>query len=552
MCISPKKILNRSLHFSEGDSFYLRVPCGKCSECRNCSRNDWFVRCFYEWRSSAQSYFYTLTYNNDFLPHSLGYPCFSKRDVQLFIKLLRKRLVDIKLKYMITCEYGEKYGRPHYHALFFLSDAMSEFRFHALVQECWCHSSRDSFGNVLHLSRGFVKQGDNMGLVSRDNGIMYVTKYITKDFGYHDISKSILRSCYSRLCRLLDYYYSRYGFKDIFFKLSDASLVPYAYKRSLSESEKEFASAFVAKFNSWYRPFVPFHLQSTKLGMSFVENNLGLKFELDHLNILRSNGQIVRYKLPRYFARKFWYDVVESETTHKKDRFVLSDAGKSHFVSMVAQSVPTLVDRYNEYCSPIFLNKISFEFFKVFESFFGDKDKKGFFFHDEHHLRYFLNRLSLDLDFEVLAIYKSVFRDRVCYDPSMYECCCCDDYIKSNYLELLDCMLDYSARLDFGKLCELDRQSRLKIEYALWNNTPKFASYELALQVFDSLSLASRSLEAKFKDEQEVHDKSVRDILRAASELDSGSLLLRFRDEDSIHEDNMSNIPRGLIRKRSN
>ena len=59
--------------------------------------------------------FITLTYNEEWLPYdgSLVKPHFQK-----FLKKLRKR-IGTKIRYFMCGEYGEHFGRPHYHACIF-------------------------------------------------------------------------------------------------------------------------------------------------------------------------------------------------------------------------------------------------------------------------------------------------------------------------------------------------------------------------------------------------------------------------------------------------
>lgn len=62
------------------------------------------------------SAFITLTYNDQHLPKNQS---ISVREIQLFIKKLRKHVEPIKLRFYACGEYGEKTHRPHYHALIF-------------------------------------------------------------------------------------------------------------------------------------------------------------------------------------------------------------------------------------------------------------------------------------------------------------------------------------------------------------------------------------------------------------------------------------------------
>lgn len=97
----------------------ILVPCGKCPACLANKANEWAFRLENEFKRSFNAFFVTLTYDDDHLPYDVnGKPCFSKRDVQLFVKRLRKKS-ETKLKYYATAEYGERYNRPHYHAIIF-------------------------------------------------------------------------------------------------------------------------------------------------------------------------------------------------------------------------------------------------------------------------------------------------------------------------------------------------------------------------------------------------------------------------------------------------
>ncbi len=71
----------------------------------------------------------TLTYDDEHLPINdyvdsdgviHGKPTLRKRDVQLFLKRLRKNYkYDNHIKYFCCGEYGGKTFRPHYHLIIF-------------------------------------------------------------------------------------------------------------------------------------------------------------------------------------------------------------------------------------------------------------------------------------------------------------------------------------------------------------------------------------------------------------------------------------------------
>lgn len=104
-----------------GDISY--VPCGKCLACKLNKQQAMAIRCEEEYKHSACALFLTFTYNNDSLPMINGHPTLRKKDMQNYLKRLRKELdlVGIKVRYVIAGEYGDKGNRPHYHALFFFS-----------------------------------------------------------------------------------------------------------------------------------------------------------------------------------------------------------------------------------------------------------------------------------------------------------------------------------------------------------------------------------------------------------------------------------------------
>lgn len=98
------------------------LPCGRCIGCRLERSRQWAVRIEKEIltteQSGKQSYFITLTFDDEHL-HSRPNPySLDKRDFQLFMKRLRKSFGG-GIRYFHCGEYGERYQRPHYHAIIF-------------------------------------------------------------------------------------------------------------------------------------------------------------------------------------------------------------------------------------------------------------------------------------------------------------------------------------------------------------------------------------------------------------------------------------------------
>lgn len=97
-----------------GDPALLQLPCGQCVGCRLERSRQWAVRCMHEASLHEDNCFITLTYDDASLPEDGS---LDKRHWQLFAKRMRKRCGSFR--FFHCGEYGEKLGRPHYHACIF-------------------------------------------------------------------------------------------------------------------------------------------------------------------------------------------------------------------------------------------------------------------------------------------------------------------------------------------------------------------------------------------------------------------------------------------------
>lgn len=128
---------------------YQTIPCGKCIGCRLEYSRQWANRCLLEMQYHPVSYFVTVTYEDRFLPINQlidpetgtlikQSPTVSKRDMQLFIKIVRKAYREKEVekfkrgnpglevpseigrfRIFACAEYGDKSLRPHMHIIFF-------------------------------------------------------------------------------------------------------------------------------------------------------------------------------------------------------------------------------------------------------------------------------------------------------------------------------------------------------------------------------------------------------------------------------------------------
>lgn len=108
---------------------FVEIPCGKCVGCRLDYSRQWANRCMLELEYHDEAWFVTLTYNDEHVPvHAYGDPdtgeaidglSLRKRDLQLFMKRLRKAFPEDRIRFYACGEYGSTTFRPHYHGILF-------------------------------------------------------------------------------------------------------------------------------------------------------------------------------------------------------------------------------------------------------------------------------------------------------------------------------------------------------------------------------------------------------------------------------------------------
>ena len=142
----------------------------------------------------SENSFITLTYDDDHLPVDKS---LDKRVFQLFMKRLRKAL-DKKIRYFHAGEYGERFGRPHYHALIFghrfndrkfLKRTGSGFNIYTSneLASCWSFGY-SSVGDVTFESAAYVARYcmDKITISEKSNDVMrkkYEDRYVDRKTG---------------------------------------------------------------------------------------------------------------------------------------------------------------------------------------------------------------------------------------------------------------------------------------------------------------------------------------------------------------------------------
>ena len=140
---------------------YLELPCGHCLACKIAKSREWASRIIHEMVYYERSVFLTLTFSEDELPDP---PSIHKRELQLFLKRLRRNYPNKGIRYFACGEYGDGKGvrdiNPHYHAILF-GIGRSDYE-REIIRKAW--SSPDSgkcygrlhFGTVTFQSARYV------------------------------------------------------------------------------------------------------------------------------------------------------------------------------------------------------------------------------------------------------------------------------------------------------------------------------------------------------------------------------------------------------------
>lgn len=136
----------------------LPYGCGQCQPCTIKNRRIWSNRIMLESFKHAKCTFVTVTYNEENLPPG---GTLVKTHPQKFLKKLRKAVSPLKIRHYYCGEYGEKFGRPHYHFAIFGLGPEDEKTIH----KAW--------------ARGDIHVGD----LTHDSA-QYVAQYVTKKMNH--------------------------------------------------------------------------------------------------------------------------------------------------------------------------------------------------------------------------------------------------------------------------------------------------------------------------------------------------------------------------------
>lgn len=153
-------------HITKGGVEFIQIPCGQCIECRLNKSREWASRCMHEASLSEHNCFITLTFNDEYLD-----PIASVRleTFQKFLKRLRRAVAPVKVRFFHAAEYGDKFGRPHHHAILFGFDFPDKVLVRRTSSFCYYNSA----------------------LLEK----LWSDPINGKSFGYHEISDVTWESC---------------------------------------------------------------------------------------------------------------------------------------------------------------------------------------------------------------------------------------------------------------------------------------------------------------------------------------------------------------------
>lgn len=118
-------------------------PCGKCPPCRVNHRRKWTSRILLETLASEEAAFITLTYSDEHLPEGGE---LQPDHLSKFIRAVRDKIrgtQEKEIRYFGVGEYGDKFGRCHYHAIIwnykphFTYDPKSTRWYDPIIETAW-------------------------------------------------------------------------------------------------------------------------------------------------------------------------------------------------------------------------------------------------------------------------------------------------------------------------------------------------------------------------------------------------------------------------------
>lgn len=291
----PKQLAEQ---FKNNEIPTMAVKCGKCYECKKENARNWIYKIWLESLRHKDKCFITLTYKN-----KPKYNNLEKKELQKFIKRLRKDNPNNEIKYFGAGEYGETYGRPHYHIII-LGYKPNDMKF-------WKLSKR---GHRLYRSK-YIRKLWGLGIETiqpfHPDEIGYLTLYLNKnDEMKKDINKKALayKTFYMNELKI------KHGILDIQRIGKNTKLVK---KRRIKDLTKEKYKAYKKDYNELNKKITmtkepEFQIYSKGMGWNTYIDKKYYKYDM----ILNN----YKYEIPKEYLRK----VIENIDKYKNNEELIS------------------------------------------------------------------------------------------------------------------------------------------------------------------------------------------------------------------------------------
>ncbi|UPW41056.1 replication initiator protein [Sigmofec virus UA08Rod_5658] len=203
----------------------LQLPCRHCVGCRLAKSREWANRAVMEQLYHDESWFLTLTYDDEHLPPAFPvdpstgeilsvHATLVKKDLQDFMKRLRKNSGQ-RIRYFSAGEYGSQTYRPHYHLLLFglhLDDvqvinhnfAGQAYYISPFIEKCWSFGMH-ILGPVTWQSSAYVARYTMKKASSGYDKRYYEVAGIEPEFQTMSLKPAIGRQYYDDHPDLFDY-----------------------------------------------------------------------------------------------------------------------------------------------------------------------------------------------------------------------------------------------------------------------------------------------------------------------------------------------------------
>lgn len=346
-CESPILLDVHSHLLNKKGSFY--VPCGKCWQCLFDKQSDFVSRVYLHTLYYKHWYYITLGFKSvderpdkrsgnpaQLLFRKFPYLLWNKDDinikhretyspsvlskipVQNFLKRLKKNLHDDTFSYLVSGEYGHRFGRPHYHLLLWSNEELTP----EMIKDAWSikyHKDKKgklkltNFGKATPLSFAIDDQIDfndlmlNGTWLRRDyaltnnvkNCVGYVTKYVNKQNEYNDTRVRLGYELYKDNPDLLN---------DLF-TISNGKNDPFPIARFPEQSPLPHGGFSPCDFENFRQMVRPFRLTSNHraIGKDYFKDNVA-RFQEGNNSLPSSDfGSLSFPAYYRYLAKKACY-----------------------------------------------------------------------------------------------------------------------------------------------------------------------------------------------------------------------------------------------------